>query len=536
MGHGSGIRTEIGIDMVKKSQNETSANTVKPIAVIDIGSTSVRMTIAQVEGDGSLRPLESLQQEVSLGKDTFTRGYIGNTSIKECVSALKVFSRVLQEYGVSSSEQVRAVATSAVREAANRELVLDRIYSATGITVEAIDDAEVNRYTYLSLQPLLESQSSLKYADILIIEVGGGSTETVVVKKGRVGFSHSYRLGSFRMRETFEKYGAADSKLVEAMENQIQRTIKAILKKAGIHGKFSLLAIGGDARFAAAQLIPDWRSGTLAKLPVASLNNFTRRLINLSVDDLVLKYHLSFPDAETLVPALLTYSRLAAALRIQHLLVAPITMREGILKEIALGYAWTKEFQEQIIHSTLELAKKYEVDLSHSKQVCKYSHILFEQLKDIHRLPDRFDLILRVAALLHEIGLFISNRNHHKHSFYLIQNSNLFGLGSKDTLLTALVARYHRKAVPKPSHEGYMTLDRESRIAVSKMAALLRIADSLDRSYNQRIRNIEIVFENGNVIIFTQGAGDITLEQMAIKEKGDLFRQIYGLEIILRKA
>ncbi|MBD3322433.1 MAG: exopolyphosphatase [Chitinivibrionales bacterium] len=494
------------------------------------------MAIAQVEPDDSLRMLESLQQEVSLGSDTFTMGHIGNASIEECVSALKSFTRVLQEYGVTHRDQIKAVATSAVREASNRELFLDRIYSATGIEVEPIDDAEVNRYTFLSLQPLLQAEPSLKYANVLIIEVGGGSTETIVVKKGSVAFSHSYRLGSFRMRETFEKYGAADSRLVEAMENQIQRTVKAILKKAGIHGKPSLLAIGGDARFAAAQLIPGWDLGTPAKLPVSSLANFTRRLTGLSVDELVQKYHLSFPDAETLVPALLTYARLAAALRVQHILVASITMRNGILQEMVSGDAWTKEFQNQIIHSATELAKKYEVDLRHAKQVCKYCRILFTQLQDIHRLSERYNLILRVGALLHESGLFISSRSHHKHSFYLIQNSNLFGFGSKDILLTALVARYHRKATPKPSHEGYMSLDRDSRIAVTKSASLLRIADSLDRSYNQRIRDIEIVRENGHAIIVTKGAGDITLEQMALREKGDLFKQMFGMEIFLKKA
>jgi exopolyphosphatase/guanosine-5'-triphosphate,3'-diphosphate pyrophosphatase len=507
-----------------------------PIAVIDIGSSSMRMVIAQIRPDGSVQTLESLQQEVSLGRDTFTKGYIQKESIEACVDALRSFRQTLDQYGITDRAAIRAVATSAVREATNRDAFLDRVYIATGLDVTPIDVAEINRFTYLSLRPLLVSHPQVKTGKTIVIEVGGGSTEVLAVQRGRVAASHSYRLGAFRMREMYEGRGAAVTHVFEAIENQIQQTVKRIRDETAGRGRINLVILGGDARFAASQLLPEWNKNHLSRIPLSSLSHFTSKILAYSIDELVHRYHLSYPGAETLGPALLTYVDLARELDVRSVLVTGITMREGVVAEMATGNPWTSEFRDQAIRSAIDLGKKYDFSRDHAEYVARIARTLFEALQPEHTLAPRFELLLTIAALLHEIGLYVSNRSHHKHSMYLIQNSELFGLGSHDIQLVALTARYHRRAFPKPAHYGYGDLSREDRVAVAKMASILRLADAFDTSHTQRISDIETDVQERRIILTAIGAADLTLEQISMREKGAMFEHIYGKQVILRQS
>jgi exopolyphosphatase/guanosine-5'-triphosphate,3'-diphosphate pyrophosphatase len=495
------------------------------------------MLVAQLDDAGALHPFESLQMPVSLGKDTFTKGFIDQATIEECVSALRGFQRVLREYQLSPDEgNVRAVATSAVREASNRDAFIDRLFIATGIAVETMDEAEENRFMYLSAQPYLDSPTVAAHALTLVVEVGGGSTEMLVVRKGRVISSHSFRLGSFRMLGALEEYSRPDIQHLDLFETQIHRTISTVRRMVNFTGKPTLLALGGDLRFAAAELAPRWDRRKLARLSVNALSRFYRDVITESADALVKRFRLSYTDAETLGPALLTNVRLATALGITTIHVTPISMRDGVLSEMAGKRRWSEEFGEQIISSARELGRKYHFDERHAEHVAELSVKLFRALADEHGLGPRHELLLRTAALLHEIGLFISTRSHHKHSQYLIRNSTIFGLSPKDVVQTALVARYHRRAMPKTSHEGYAGLDRESRIEVLKLAAILRVADALERSATQRVRNLDVTVESRRLILTVRNVTDLTLEHVAMDQKSDLFTMVYGREVVLRKG
>src|ERR1700685_543193 len=297
------------------------ARSVRPAAVIDIGTSSIRMAIAEIDSAGGVRTLETLSQAVNLGKDTFTKGSIEKATIEKCVEVLKSYRQRLREYQISKDDQIRVVATSAVREAINRLAFIDRVYIATGIQVEPIDEAEVNRITYLGVAPFLNAERSLAEAHTIVVEVGGGSTEILVVKGGDVSFSHTYRLGSLRLRQTLESYGAPAGKVRSIMQNQIQRTVDEVVAPLPTDAIPALIALGGDVRYAASQLLSKWNADQLGKLRLTSLENFTDKILNMSVDQLVKNHHLSFPDAETLGPALLAYLMLAKAAKLDNGLV-----------------------------------------------------------------------------------------------------------------------------------------------------------------------------------------------------------------------
>jgi exopolyphosphatase/guanosine-5'-triphosphate,3'-diphosphate pyrophosphatase len=508
---------------------------MEPVAVVDIGSTSIRVAIAQIDEQGRIAPLETLSHPVNLGKDTFTRGSIEKSTVEECVRILRNYVNVLREYGVDRSARTRVVATTAVREATNSQAFLDRVLVATGLRVEPIDEAEANRLTYLGVRSVLASDPKLRDARSLVVEIGSGSTELLMLKGENVEFSRSYRLGSLRLRKMLETYRAPATISGAIINGQIRRTVEQIRRDIPHDGPAELVALGGDVRFAATQILgPD--DAPVKTLRVADLEQLARRLLETSVDELVQRYPLTFQDAESVGPALLANVELARAFELDHVRLTNTTLRDGLLQEMAVGGAWTEAFREQIIRSAIDLGRRYGFNEAHGRHTAELSRTLFHRLQGEHQLDDRYELILHIAALLHDVGNVVSNRSHHKHSMYLIQNSDLFGLGQQDVKLVSLVARYHRRAAPRSAHEGYASLDPESRIAVAKMAALLRVADALDRSDSQRVKTLTCEKQGDRLVIRIPDVDDVSLEQLALKQKGSLFEDIFGMTVLLRKG
>lgn len=526
----------------KKSQRNGDADAdararsgVYPVAVIDIGTSSIRMAVAQIEDAGQVRRLDSVKQSVGLGRDAFTTGSIRASTIEDCVTVLRSFQRLMREYGVVEPHQIRAVATSAVRDAQNRDDLINRLYIATGINVECIDEAEANRLTYLGVQPVLKSDPALDKARTLVVEAGGGSTELLLIRRGIVGFSYAARLGSLRMREMLEGFGAPQARLRDLMEKQVARTIDQILDSMPSGAAPRMVALGGDAGFAVSQLAGGGEEGPFSRLPLADLEALTSDLLDMSVDDLVKRYHLTYPEADTLGPALLVYVQLAKAIKADHLLVSGATMRDGLLVEMATRGLWTEAYRRQILRSAFDLGKKYHWDEAHETHVAGLCRVLYDALQEEHRLPARYADLLHIAALLHEIGLFVNNRSHHKHSMYLILNSELFGLGRRDLMTVALVARYHRRAEPSLQHTGYAALPDEDRIVVTKLAAILRAADALDRAHAGRVKDISCALRDGQMVITVPRLADLSLEELALAEKGRLFEKVYGMKVVLHR-
>ncbi len=526
--------------MSTAKKTTTTADSTAPagqaIAVIDIGATSIRMAIGQVDAHEGVRTISTLTQAVSLGRDTFSGGSIRKSTMEDCVRVLRSYRQVLEEHAIVDADHIRVVATSAVREARNRLAFIDRIYIATGLEVEPIDEAEVNRVTFLGVQRFLIDDESLCSAHTIVTEVGGGSTELLMAHEGNVLLARSFRIGSLRLRRSLESYNAPSGKIREIMSNQIQRMADEVLSCLPSDNEVRVIALGGDVRFAARHLLPDVERHTLSAIPLAALSAFTDDLLSLSVDRVVSLHDLSYPDAESVGPALLTYVLLAKTLGINEILVSDTNLRDGLLYEMAVSESWTDEFRQQIHRSALSLGRRYEFDQAHAEHVAYLAGKLFVHLQPQHHLDRRHEVILQAAGLLHEIGAFVSYRSMHKHSLYLIRNSEIFGFGKRNLLLVALVARYHRRASPQASHEGYSELGRDDRVAVAQLAAILRVAVALDESRSQRIRDFSCTIDSKRLIISVPNVDDLSLEQMALRQNGSLFEEVFGWKVLLRIA
>ena len=477
--------------------------------------------------------LDALQQTVTLGKDAFSGGMIPQETIERSVGALRDFQAVLREYGVVSP-RIRTVATSALREAFNREAVLDRLYIATGLEVEVMEEAEVNRFTYQAVQPALNAAKGIAGKPVLAMEVGGGSTEVLLLKDGEVLSSGTLRLGALRLRNALNASRDSSGQSMDAMRAYVRNDIEPIVHLVRRDPDVQLLAIGGDIRHAAVCLHARRREQRLASLSLKSLSALTARILKLSVEETVRAYRLTFPEAETFGPALLAYEEMARLMRLKTLLACNVNMRAGILMDMAGHDTWVEALKGQVVRAAMNIGEKYAYDAVHAERTADFCRQLFAALQDEHRLDARCELLLTVAALLHDIGSYVSNRSHHKHSMYLILNSEIFGLSARELLMVALIARYHRRALPKPGHEQYSALDRPGRVLVAKLAALLRVADALACRGGKPRRTLQVVPHEDRVCV--RKAGDLALEHAALRKKGDMFRVVYGKELVLERG
>ena len=504
------------------------------VAVIDIGASSLRMQIAEINPETkAIRNLESFSQAVSVGKDSFVKGYIEKQTIEDCVRVLEIYRAKLEEYGVVQRNAIRVIATSGVREATNRLAFIDRIFVATGFEIEPFDEAELHRVTYLGILPFLNDHGGKLSGQSLIFEAGGGTAEVLLLNQTDVLFARTYRLGSLRLRKILDLFYAPLAKSRSLMENQILQTIEEFKASTNDPNPENFIAMGGDVRFAANEINQQRVGNELVEINIKALDAFTDQILLQSPNHLASKYHMSLPDAKSLGPGLLTQLLFAQQLGIKNFFVANVNMRDGLIKEMAQGHGWSYSIQSQIVQSAIRLGRKYQFNEDHAIHVAELACSLFDQLQSLHKLDDRFRGILELASLLHEIGYFISSKSKHKHSMYLILNSEFFGIGNTDLQLIALVARYHRGASPLPRHEGYSRLDRKQRVAVSKLAAILRLAKALDVGRNQRIKTIRC-FERGNRLeLSTPDVADLSMEQLELRQVCGLFEDIFGREVIL---
>jgi len=518
-------------DSAARPAPEPGKGPAKVVGVIDIGANAVRMVIAQVDSSGVVEVLERTQRAVLLGHDTFTRGRLSRRAMNAALGVLRDCKKLLDTYG---AERLRAVATSAVREAANAEAFVDRVAMAADLDLEVLDPAEESRLTVSAVRRALRGALDLGQTHALVADVGGGSTLLTVLDRGAITASASYDLGSIRLWEQLAASREPQGRAAALLRRQVANAVEAIERALPLGKVGAFVAVGDEARFAARHVGQAAAApGRVFTVEAGPFDRFVADCARLSAERLSRKHGLALQSAERLVPALLVYHALLRATRVQRMLVCNVSMRDGLLLELAREATGTEdpELAESVVQSARTIGEKYRYDPRHAEHVAGLAVRLFDELQGEHGLSPRHRLLLRVAAILHEVGGFVSNRAHHKHSYYLIANSEVFGLRREEVQVAALVARYHRRAVPKATHVEFLTLPRESRIAVSKLAAILRVADALDRGHAQQVRDFHVERRPGELAIYVRGVPDLTVERRAIKQKGDLFEDTFGLRV-----
>lgn len=505
------------------------------LAAIDIGSSAIRMDVAEIRPEGTLHILESLTKGIQLGKDTFTKGYLSEESIRAACEVLRGFKKVMATYGVT---QLRAVATSAVRESSNSDNFRERVLMSTGLDVEILDRPEENRLAYSAVLESLKADPNLGNEKILLVEVGGGSTDVTLLMEGKPLQSGTFPLGSIRLRASMNAVSGAHDQQLKLLKRQTTGFVRNIRRSVEIKEAKRFVAIGGDVRFAARVLLESQERGNHGVIAKDAFANFVDSISRMSIDAIVQEYALSYLDAETLTPALLICLQVLKETQAEDVIVSNANIRMGILRDLmpAEEEGRLQNLSHQILSAARSLGRKYQYDEQHAERVCELATRIFDKLKLEQRMNDTHRLYLEVASLLHDIGLFISPRAHHKHSYYLISSSDLFGLRQRELDIIANVARYHRRALPQRSHLPFVSLTRDDRMLVSKLAAILRVANALDKGLSQKALELKVFSEGDLLVLEAQNESDLSMEKNAIAGRANLFAEVFGKKIILREA
>jgi len=495
---------------------------------LHIGASSVSMLVAERQDDGSFTPIDFLEQATPVARDIFRSGMISPTTTERVVEIIKGYQKSISELGLDPHTITRAVATNILSEATNHETFMNRIRIACGLRISTIDDGEMTRLIYLKTRRRLLNLPAMRKDTTLVLHVGPGNTRALLFKNGLITRYTSYRMGTHRTREAVDGSHAEGSAMLRVIREHAYGNLAQIRFDYSDVKIDGLVVIGYELQSIAAALTQSSQVCSIKRL-----RQFTTDAVNLSDTELVKRFQLDYQTADALIPALEINLAIAETLKIREVHIPTSEYEQGLLNDLLVSHELTGAFAEEVLRSSRILAERYQSDPGHGEHVGNLCTKFFDALTDLHQLPPHDALLLQVAAILHEVGTYVSPRAHHKHSEYIILNSEVFGLDRLDVTIVALVARYHRHSGPRLDHPSYAALKTDDRIRVSKLAAILRVADALERTHAQRVSNIEIHREPGKLHIRLPGLADAAVERLAMAAKADLFEQVFGLTVMI---
>lgn len=504
------------------------------MSVIDIGSSGIRMLVAELRADG-VRTLEELDRPLALGRETFRTGTLSASSIQRAVNVLRQYREKMDAYGVT---HVRAVATHAVRAALNRDTFVDRVFLATGIEVEVIEGSQETLLTFAAVQKALVAHPEYRQGEALLFELGGGSTEWALLRDGQVVGSVTHDLGTVRMREAL-RAAENDRRTKTRLTQHSVREVMQVIRRSLPFGKLSLLlTVGSEARFAARVLARAGGgngAGAMSVIAVKDVKKLADQILPQSPEEIAKTYSVPPNESESLAPALLTYVEVAKLCQLDTILVPHESMRDGLVLHMtrSIREGSTVLFPEQTIAAGVNLARKYQADEKHGLHVAALARVIFQATRSQHQMGEREQLLLEVASIVHDIGTYVAARGHHRHSYYLLVNSEVFGLSRTDLEIVANLARYHRREGPQSDHPAYASLPRAARLTVNRLAGILRVADALDKGHTQRVQQPRVTVVEDELQIEVEPGEDLALERLALESKGSLFEEVFGLKPVM---
>jgi exopolyphosphatase/guanosine-5'-triphosphate,3'-diphosphate pyrophosphatase len=485
------------------------------LAAIDVGTNAVRLEMVRPLPDGSLETLHQERDAVRPGDGVFTTGAMTPPAMDRLLSTLRRYSALCRRHGA----KVRAVATSAVREAKNRDDIVRRVRREAGMVLDVISGKEEARLTFMGVL-----QGKPAGARSLCVDIGGGSTEVAAGVGHQPEQLWSVTLGALRLAELFDARRNVGSKQLKLMRGYAREALTEALPKR-VPG-FPRVALGssGSCRaviaFAAAQ-------GT---------GHATIRQLSHAVDDLVdlgpegRRKRFEPGRADIIVAGAVILEAIANHLSLGSVTAVDRGLRHGILVDLVRRTSRTTR-DPSLTDAVITLGRHLYFDEGHARQVARLAVTLFDELASLHRLPALVRPFLESAALLHDIGNAVNYQKHHRHTQYLIQNADIPGLADRERDLVARIARYHRRSPPDLNHAGMEGLTPSEGRLVRKLATLLRVADSLDRSHLQPVARLRVGRRGRDVLLRLEGRAPTDLELWDVAHEALLFSRVFGAKL-----
>lgn len=508
---------------------------VKTFAAIDVGSFELTMKIFEFSGKNKMREIDCVSRRLDLGSDTYTTGKIGNDKMDELCKTLKEFSSMMRAYKV---EAYRAYGTSAIREAENSVIIRDQIAQRTGISVELLSNSEQRFLDYKSVASRGESFRRIIEDKTAILDIGGGSIQISLFDNDTLVSTQNLRLGVLRIQEYIASFEVKHSRLDNFIDDMAMAQLM-IYKKLYLKDREIRNLIVIDDYFS--PLVTRLTEGDSEKA-LLDRSAFERFLGQLWPENHAqVAKTMGMPEEKVplaLISALLT-ERIAELTGAGQIWAPGVTLCDGIAYEYAEKikmFRGEHDFEEDIIACAVNISKRYMGSRKRSETLENITKTIFDSMKKVHGLGKRELLYLRLAAILHDCGKYISMVNIGETAYNIIMATEIIGLSHAEREIVANVVRFnHSRFIYYGQQDGARRLDRESYLKVAKLTAILRLASGLDRSHKQKLKEVKAVLKDNQLFLTVDTAEDITLEKGFFREKAELFREVFSVEPILKQ-
>lgn len=506
---------------------------ITTFAAIHIGTYEVSLEIFEISRKNGIRNLDLVRHRMELGKDTYSNGKIGVEMEEELCRVLKDFVRIMQEYQVND---YRAVATSSLREAKNSLFVLGKIYQVSGLQVEILSNSEQRFLGYKAIASMETSFNKMIEKGTAIIDLDGGSLQISLFDKDALVTTQNIRMGNLRIRERLS--GVVNETIhyenlvEELIQNEILSFKKMYLKDRKIENIMLIGDFFTDSIFSTTQ---EKDSRTISR---DSFQKWYKNIIGQSTIELAVKMGVPEEYASLLRPSAIIYRRLIEEMDAKLLWTPGTRLASGLAYEFAERRRLIKmghNFENDIIMAAKNIGKRYAVSRPHIQHTEDIALAVFDAMKKHTGFKERDRLLLRIAVMLHDVGKYISLNNVAESSCNIIMSNEIIGLSHIEREMIALVARYNTTQLPSfESFAQNSSLGQEEYLKVAEFTAIVRLANSLDRSHMQKIQSSRVTLKEQELIMNLTVNRDFTLEEGLAREKADFFCEVFSIRPVLR--
>jgi exopolyphosphatase/guanosine-5'-triphosphate,3'-diphosphate pyrophosphatase len=504
-------------------------------AAVDVGSNSVRLKIAKLVR-GKLETVHEDREVTRLGESVFRGGMVAPEAIAQTVKVLSRFHRAATAAG---ADRVRVVATSALRDARNSSSFLEWVRSATGWRPEIISGIEEGRLIHLGVI----SNMRITTWPLLLIDLGGGSCELTVSEEGQIRSMVSLPLGAVRLTEDFLQNDPPKKKELERMRQFIAEETGRWEQRIKRRGMSHVVATSGTAA-ALAALAAHAAKGSASKrnyVPSGAMGKIVREISKRTLAQRQAMEGIGPRRAEIIIAGANVYADIAERFDLPGFTYSPLGLRDGMLAQMLAEYdrhtAAGRRIETERESGLLETARHYGADMGYAEHVRKLALSLFRQLKTVHRLPPEYEEWLSAAAIMQEVGSFINRSGRHRHAYYIIANSEIYGFTTQQRRLIAAIARYVGKSRPSPQDRALRVLPLTDRQLVPKAILLLRMARALNQGRKGAVTDVSAKVKNSAVQFrLATKRGGAELETWSLLKEKAYFREVFGRELVLAES
>ncbi len=500
---------------------------MKTFAAIDIGSYEVEMKIFELSQAKGMREIDCVRRRLEMGKDTYSKGKVSVEKIEALCELLESFSEIMKGYQVDA---YRACATSAIRETKNRIVLLDYIENRTGFQIEVLGNAEQRFMDYKSIASKENEFNRLILKPTAIVDVGGGSVQISLFDKDSLVTTQNVRMGNLRLREKLAVLERSTTHmelmLQEVIDNELKGFKKLYLKDKEIK---NLIVVGDHIADLA-------RANSMSREEFFQLYD---QVMHSSLDDVAQKFEVAVEGVTLLLPSLVIYKRFMEEIGAETIWMPGLNLCDGIAYEYAVQNKIIKaahNFDEDIIASARNMAKRYLCSKNHIKVLEELALGIFDKMKRIHGLTPRDRLLLQIAVILHGCGKYISLSDVGECSYSIIMATEIIGLSQMEREIIANVVKFNTQEFEYyETISNYTSIGKQEYLTITKLTAILRLANAMDRSHKQKFKNVKMTLKNRELVVHVTTNEDITLEKGFFPEKAAFFEEVFAIRPVIRQ-